>query len=356
MNVLALVAYPLDTAPGQRYRIEQWAPYLAEQGIHVTFMPFASPELGRTLYEPGRFAHKAGAMILASIRRYHDLGAARHFDLVWVFREACLVGPAWAEQLAHFRGSRLIYDFDDAIYLPYVSPSNRYLSYLKFPGKTRSLCRLSKAVFAGNSGLAAYARRYNPNVHVLPSTISLRSYRTRAESPRMGPPVVGWTGSHSSAPYLDLIANALRRLRARRAFRFLAIGLDRLTIPGVEVECRRWTSQAEVRDLWDMDVGVMPLRDDPWSQGKCGMKLLQYMGVGLPAVASPVGVNREIIRAGENGFLPATEDDWVEVLDSLLADSDLRRRLGAEARRTVETDYSAEVHVPRLASVLRGAA
>jgi glycosyltransferase involved in cell wall biosynthesis len=356
MRVLALVPYPLGTAPGQRYRIEQWAPYLAEQGIHLTFMPFATQKLARVLYEPGRFVEKGCAMVAASIRRYHDLEAARDYDLVWVFREACLVGPAWAERLAHLRGSRLIYDFDDAIYLPYVSPSNRYLSYLKFPGKTRSLCRLSRAVFAGNSSLAAYARRYNQSVHVLPSTVSLRSYRTRAEGARKGRLVVGWTGSHSSAPYLALISNALRRLRARRDFRFLAIGAAELSIPGVEVECRPWTSQAEVEDLWDMDVGVMPLRDDPWSRGKCGMKLIQYMGVGLPAVASPVGANREIVRAGENGFLPATEDDWVEVLDSLLADADLRRRLGSEARRTVETAYSAEVHVPRIAEVLRGAA
>jgi glycosyltransferase involved in cell wall biosynthesis len=353
VRVLALVPYPLDIAPGQRYRCEQWAPYLAEQGIQLVFAPFASPELQERLYRPGAYMAKAWEMTRGLCRRVPEAWSAAHYDAVLVHREACLVGPAWAERLAHYRRPALVYDFDDAVYRAYVSPTNRYLSYLKFPGKTRTLCRLAAAVIAGNDHLADYARGYNPRVHVVPSTISLRTYRPREGARPERPPVIGWTGSHSSAQYLALVTGALQRLRRRHDFRFLVIGASGIAIPGVEVECRPWRSASEVEDLWDLDVGIMPLPDEPWARGKCGMKALQYMGVGIPAVVSPVGANREIVEANVNGFLPVTEDNWVEALDRLLTDSALRRSLGEGARRTVEARYSAEVQAPRVAEILR---
>lgn len=353
MRVLALVPYPLDTAPGQRYRCEQWAPYLAELGIHLAFAPFATRALQERLYTRGSYFAKAGEMMRSLCRRIPEAWSAARYDAVLVHREACLVGPAWAERLAHHRRPALVYDFDDAVYRAYVSPTNRYLSYLKFPGKTSTLCRLAGAVIAGNEHLADYARRYNPRVHVVPSTVSLRAYRPRPGARPERPLVIGWTGSHSSAQYLALVAGALQRLRRRHDFRFLVIGAAGIEIPGVEVECRPWRSASEVEDLWAIDVGIMPLPDEPWARGKCGMKALQYMGVGVPAVVSPVGANREIVEANVNGFLPATEDEWVEALDLLLTDRALRRRLGEGARRTVETGYSAEVQAPRVADILR---
>jgi glycosyltransferase involved in cell wall biosynthesis len=353
VKVLALLPYPLDTAPGQRYRIEQWAPYLRDHGIELVFAPFASPGLAARLYRPGGYAAKAVGMLTALARRARDAWSAHGYDAVFVPREASLVGPAWAERLARARRPALIYDFDDAVWLPYVSPSNRYLSYLKFPWKTRAICRMAGAVLAGNAHLADYARRYNRNVHVIPSTVSLRRYRSRPDRVCNGLPVIGWTGSHSSSQYLSLVHGALVRLRRRRPFRFVVIGVSGLAVPGLDVECREWSARTEVEDLWELDVGIMPLSDDRWARGKCGMKAIQYMGVGIPPVASPVGVNREIIQHGENGLLATTEDEWVEALDHLLTDSDLRRRLGRAARRTVEDTYSAEVQAPRVADVFR---
>lgn len=353
MRVLAFVPYPFNTAPGQRYRIEQWAPYLREREIEVSFAAFATPELARILYERGRYTAKARGMAAGLLRRWHEAWSARDHDLVLVHREACLIGPAWVERLAHFNCGRLVFDFDDAIYQPYVSPSNRYLSYLKFPWKTRALCSMATAVLAGNAHLAEYARRYNDRVDIVPSTVSLRMYRPRpARSP--GLPVVGWTGSHSSVQYLHSIRGALTRLNRRRPFRLLVVGADDFALPGVQTECRRWRADREVEDLWDMDVGVMPLPDEPWARGKCGMKAIQYMGVGIPAVVSPVGVNREIVEPERTGFHATTEDEWVEALDKLLGDESLRERLGREARSTVEARFSAESQAPRVAEILKG--
>ena len=227
-------------------------------------------------------------------------------------------GPAWLERLARRRNPRFVYDFDDAIWLPYVSPRNRYLSYLKAPGKTGAICRMAAAVTVGNETLADFARRYNPAVTVVPSTVSLREYRPRPHPPRAATPVIGWTGSHSSAQYLRLVEGALQTLARRRRFRFLVIGVDDYRLEGVDVECRAWRAETEVEDLWPMDVGIMPLFDDPWARGKCAMKAIQYMGVGLPAVVSPVGANRDVVQDGVSGFHAATEEEWVRALDRLL--------------------------------------
>ncbi len=197
-----------------------------------------------------------------------------------------------------------------------------------------------------------FARRHTA-VTVVPSTVSLRKYRPRPRPPAGATPVVGWTGSHSSAQYLRLVEGALQTLARRKRFRFLVIGLEDYRFEGVDVECRAWSAGTEVEDLWPMDVGIMPLFDDPWARGKCAMKALQYMGVGLPAVVSPVGANRDVVRDGVSGFHAATEDGWVKALDRLLDDGDLRSRMGTEGWRRVESEYSAEVQAPRVGALLR---
>ena len=164
---------------------------------------------------------------------------------------------------------------------------------------------------------------------------------------------MGWTGSHRSLPWVSLVSSSLQALRRRRPFRLLVVGVEHFEIPGVEVECRPWSAASEVRDLWDMDLGIMPLPDEPWARGKCGMKAIQYMGIGIPAVVSPVGANREIVQDGVTGFHAATGAEWVEKLDLLLTDAPLRQRLGAAARDKVRSLYSAEAQAPRVAEILR---
>jgi glycosyltransferase involved in cell wall biosynthesis len=285
-------------------------------------------------------------MTAAWFRRLRSAWRSREFGVVYLHREAALVGPAWIERLCHLRNPRLVYDFDDAIWLRYVSPRNRYLSYLKAPGKTKAICRMASAVTVGNETLAAFARRYNPCVTIVPSTVSLREYRPRPVSSIGKDPVIGWTGSHSSAQYLRLVEGPLRR------FKLLVIGVGDYRLDGVQVECRPWRETTEVEDLWSADVGIMPLTDDPWTNGKCAMKAIQYMGVGIPAVVSPVGANRDVVTHGVCGFHASSDADWVSALERLVDSEDLRVRMGVEGRRRVEQHYSAEVHAPRLAALL----
>ena len=244
-----------------------------------------------------------------------------------------------------------VLDFDDSIYLPPANTVNPGAGWLRHHGKTGVLCGLARHVTVGNEILAAYARPRARAVTVLPTTIDTDAY-VPGERRKPGRPVLGWSGSVTTLPYLSGIRDTLVRLRQRLDFELRVIGGE-LSIPGIDVSCRPWRAETEVLDLRELDVGIMPLPDDPWTRGKCGLKALQYMALGIPAVVSPVGVNSEIVDHGRNGFVAATPEEWIESMAVLLRDADLRARLGTRARQTVEERYSARVHAPRLVEVLR---
>jgi glycosyltransferase involved in cell wall biosynthesis len=208
---------------------------------------------------------------------------------------------------------------------------------------------------AGNDVLRDYALRYNSHVSVVPTTIDTEHY---IPQPRRtgGLPIVGWSGSFSTVQYLALVRPALQTLAQHRPYRLRIIGGSGVTVPGVEVECLPWQAETEVTDIGGLDVGLMPLPDDDWARGKCGLKALQYMALAVPAIVSPVGVNTEIVDHGRNGFLAATQADWVAGLERLLTDPSLRRHMGEAARTTVEDRYSARVVVPKVARILKEAA
>ncbi|HZB46585.1 MAG TPA: glycosyltransferase family 4 protein [Pyrinomonadaceae bacterium] len=354
MRLLAVVPSVYDRNPSQRYRIEQWEPHLRRMGVEITYRPFEDEELNRVLYQPGRMPRKAGLILKALARRFGDVRGARAFDAVYILREAALLGPPVFERMISLAGVPFVFDFDDAVFERYVSPSNGYLSYLKFPGKTRTVCRLAAHVMAGNEYLADYARAVNERVTVIPTTVDTEEYTVEERAPNEVP-VVGWTGSYSTVQHLLRLAGALRRLAERERFRLRVIGAPNMSLAelkGVETEVLPWRSETEVADLRPVDVGVMPLPDDPWSRGKCGMKALQYMGLAIPTVCSPVGVNSAIIRDGVNGLLASTEDEWVEKLALLLRSPSERARLGHAGRATVEATYSAAVQAPRVHEII----
>jgi glycosyltransferase involved in cell wall biosynthesis len=353
IRVLALVPYPVGWAPGQRYRIEQWAPLLRRESVQVTFSPFLSRRGMEVLYEPGHVGTKVRETLRGYLRRVAETVRSASADVVWVYREAALLGPAWMEPLLALRRP-LVFDFDDAIYLADTSRANAWSRLLKSVRKAETICRVARHVTVGNEVLARFARDRAREVTVIPSTIDTDVYRVTPRA-RNRVPVIGWTGSVTTAPHLMTLAPALRRLRARREFELRVIGA-KVDIEGLAIRWLPWRAETESEDLRGFDVGVMPLPDDEWSRGKCGMKALQYMALGVPPVVSPVGVNATIVRDGVNGFHAGTDAEWVDRIGRLLEDEALRGSLGSEARRTVEESYSARVHAPRVARVLAEAA
>jgi glycosyltransferase involved in cell wall biosynthesis len=356
MRLLAIVPSLYDTSPGQRYRIEQWEPLLSRRGVQIDYHSFEDAALHELIYKAGNMRRKLQLVGRAFARRAALLRRVREYDAVYVFREAALLGPPVFERLVHRARVPFIFDFDDAIFVPYRSPSNGYLSYLKFPTKTRTICRLASHVMAGNPYLADYARAVNPHVTIVPTTIDTEKYAVDETRPAGDPPVIGWSGSYSTVQHLDTLRTALQRLAKDERYRLRVIGTPKYELEGVQVEAMPWRSETETADLGAIDIGIMPLPDDRWSKGKCGLKALQYMALGIPTICSPVGVNIDIIRDGENGFIAATEDEWIEKLKALLRSAELRRRLGQAGRTTVEAEYSARVQAPRVYQILESVA
>ena len=353
MRLLAIVPSIYDVAPSQRYRLEQWEPLLRKDGVEITYAPFESEELHALLYKPGNAGRKLKLVAESISRRFSLMRAVRDYDVVYILREAALLGPSFFERWIHRSGVPMVFDFDDAVFVSYRSPTNGYLSYLKFASKTKSICRMSAHVMAGNSYLAEYARQVNANVTVVPTTIDTEKYSVKNEADESEPPTIGWTGSFSTVQHLDTLRSALQRLAKQTKFRLRVIGTPTYKLDGVDVEAMQWRADTELKDLHAIDIGVMPLPDDNWSKGKCGLKALQFMALGIPTVCSPVGVNTEIIQDGENGFMAGSEDEWVEKLGRLVHSAELRRQLGRAGRRTVETKYSANVQAPRVFELLR---
>src|SRR5687767_10525878 len=301
MRILALMPGLYDTSPGQRYRLEQWDPLLRQRGVEITYAPFEDYELHSIVYKPGQLGKKLQLVTRNLARRLSTIGEAKKYDLVYVFREAALLGPPIFERLIAQQRTPFVFDFDDAIFVSYRSPSNGYLSYLKFASKTKSICRMASHVMVGNPYLAEYARQVNDQVTVIPTTIDTSKYQPLPKR-ESNVPVIGWTGSYSTVQHLDTLRGALQKLAKLHRFRLRVIGTPSYKIDGVDVEAMSWRSETELEDLSHIDVGVMPLPNDAWSKGKCGLKALQFMALGIPTICSPVGVNTDIIQDNENGL------------------------------------------------------
>ncbi len=357
MKLLCLTTFPVEAA-ATRYRCVQFFSYLADHGFECRLRPFLSRELFGKFYSKGRVVAKAAQLGLATLSRLADI-ARPECDLVLVQREAALFGPPAIEWfLARILKKPLVFDFDDAIYVPYISPTyGRLASALKFPRKTEANIVLSRHVIAGNRLLADYAARFNRNVTIIPTVVDVGRYRVEKKRVSAGLPVLGWIGSPTTTQYLKPIIPVIRDLSQRHHFAFRVVGAnERIHIDGVAVQNEPWRMEREIGDFQSLDIGLYPVTEDQWSVGKSGFKAIQYMAAGVACIASPVGVIKEIIQDGVNGLVASTPEQWLEKLSLLIKDPELRIRLGAAGQQTIEQSYSLDIHAPRLLAVLQAAA
>jgi len=360
IRVLVLSPIPEEGA-GCRFRIAQFIPYLDAHGFEVTLSPLFTTEYFRLVYRPGHLLEKSAGFAGLALKRLWSLRQVPQFDVVFIYREIFPVGPAVLEWLLSLPGCPpIVFDFDDAIFLPSVSEANQLIAAFKMPSKVATIVRRSVHVTVGNDYLASYARRFNPSVTIIPTCVDTTRFTPRAAPPAPTPPggpVVGWIGSPTTADYLRSLAGVLRQVAAQAPFVLRVSGTgEPVTMPGVVVDNRAWALADEIELFRTCDIGVYPLADDAWSRGKCGFKAIEFMACGVPVVAAAVGVNREIIEDGVNGFLAATDEEWQMKLARLIAEPELRARFGAAGRRTIEERYSLHVNAPVVAAVLRQAA
>jgi len=348
MDVLFLLTNPAES-PGERYRILQYLPRLEALGIRPQVDTLLSRDHYRRLQTSGSRLSVGFGIARAAARRVIRLKRSRGFDLAVLYRQPVALWPGSVERLLESQRVPFLFDFDDAIFLPPPAPLSRLSNYLRPPHRVETLVRNAGLTTAGNRYLAEFARLHSDRVELLPTCVDTDVYKpgSRPRRPRV---VIGWIGSRSTAPYLRELDAVWGRLD-RRSHVLRVVG-GSYHHPSTDMDTRPWSLQTEAADVADFDIGVMPLPDDPWTQGKCGLKILQYMAAGVATVASPVGVNKEIIKDGVNGFLASTTDEWVEKLRLLAQDEDLRHALGRAGRTTVMESYSLARWAPRFVEMM----
>lgn len=332
--------------PSSRYRIYQYTPYLRAAGIKVTVAPLFKEGWFRILdmrWPPLRAAAKALYALIRLFVRIWDLLKVGRYDLYCFEHQAFPYMPVFLERIAKRMNPNMILEFDDAIFFT-------FLHGRKIP----QLIRMSKHVIVGNRFLKNYAQQYNPNVTVIPTVVNTEQYRPKDDYRVQGQVNIGWVGLAYNLPYVQNLARTFLKLKREiEDFKFTVICSKGLEIDGVATVFKPWNHDEEIEDIRTLDIGIMPLADDEWAEGKCGLKVLQYMACAVPVVASPVGVNKEIIRDGENGFLASSHNEWLEKLILLIKSEELRRKLGQKGRETVENHYSLKLWGPKVASLYK---
>lgn len=364
-SLLVLCGYPPGAA-ATRFRLSAYLDALREAGIEADLQPFIDEPYFARMYRPGGFLEKALPLARFSLERVLLAARARRYDAVYVQREAALVGPPLLERfLAHGLRMPFVYDLDDPLWLEPAAPDGswrarfpRVIGMLRGASKGDAMMASASAVVAGSETLARHARALCNRVIVLPTVVPRGAWRPlpgRLDGALLGdPPVVGWIGTHSTAPNLQLALPALERLAAE-GHRFvlrLRGAPQGVEARGFPVENLPWRRDQEIDDFAAIDVGLGPLTSDPWSEGKSGFKQLQYMAVGVPMVSSLVGGTRDFLRHDENALIAASDDDWYRGLKALLTEIPLRARLARAGRALVETTYCIEAQAPRLIELL----
>ena len=342
-----------------RLRFLQFLPLLDEQGIAVDVFPLFDDAYLAELYGQGQ--RSAGRVLGAYRARLLALRAVRGHDLLWVEKELFPYLPRWLERAAQPRSLPVVVDYDDAVFHNY-DRSHHALVRRLLGRKIDDVMASAVCVSAGNGYLADRARSAGAaQVAVVPTVVDVSRYAPKAAEPAAParPLVIGWIGSPATGAYLQPLAAVLREVCAGGRARVVLVGAGTAAaadLPGVPVEVQPWAEQTEAAQIAAFDIGIMPLPDEPWARGKCGYKLIQYMACALPVVASPVGVNRDIVEPGLTGFLAGDDAQWRHAFEALLADAALRRRLGEMGRQRIEQVYSMRVQGARIAALLREAA
>ena len=339
-KVLFVGAHRFDRSPSQRYRFEQYFEYLKSQEIQCDLAYIINEKDDKRFYKKGDVLFKLFFFIKSFFIRLKHVLKSRRYDAVYVQREAFMIGTTLFERLFKLFSGKLIFDYDDAIWLPNVSDGNKALNFLKDPKKTEKLIRMADMAFAGNKYLKEFGDQFNDNVKIVPTTIDTSWYKPGIKSADQI--CIGWTGSSTTIQHFETLLPVLNRIKARYGdkLRFTVIGDPSYINEQLNIQGIPWRSGSEVTDLQDIHIGIMPLPDNQWTKGKCACKGLQYMAAGIATIMSPVGVNKDVITSGENGFLANSDEEWFNRLSELIDDQLLREELGTKGRETVEKSYS----------------
>ncbi len=345
-NILFLVPYPLHRAPSQRFRVELYLPILQAANIPFKVETFLDNKTGALLYSNASTFKKALGVLRGFLKRFYVVFfVVTKYQYVFVHREASPIGPPLFEFIiCKVWKKKLIYDFDDAIWIPNTSQENKIVRWIKAFWKVKFICRWAYKVVGGNKYLCSYARQFNPNAFLIPTCVDVVEQHNTIKDQSAGKVTIGWTGSHSTMKYLDQILPVLKRISNDFPVELVIISNNPPQFQLPNMRFIPWQEKTEVKDLLNIHIGIMPLQADPWCEGKCGFKAIQYMALGIPALASPVGVNKRLVQQGVNGFLCTTPDEWYNALALLIKQEGVREKMGREGRKKIVEEYSVQAN------------
>jgi L-malate glycosyltransferase len=352
MHILVLTPYPYGTVAGPRSSFELWERVLAEAGITLDYAVFETDRLHQVIYAPSRTAEKTWQMLVSYVGMVSKARRAPDYDAVLVNREATLIGPALIERWVA-RRVPILYLLDDPLYVPYRSPANGLLSYLKVFGKVKTLCRIARVVLANSPHHVAFARQHNRNVWEIPSVVDADIYSGWRPRPKDGPVRVGWSGSPTTVPNLQLIRRPLDQVAARDDVALRFIGGSDVGLGGIPHQAKAWDPSTEVADLRMFDIGLAPLPETPWTKRKFILKLVQYMALGIPPIATPLGANPSVIDDGITGFLANGDAAWVSTIERLVEDHALREEMGRRAAEVAHQRYTLQANAEKIVAAFR---
>lgn len=344
-KVLIICLHRKDRSPGQRFRYEQYLSFLEKNGYSFDISILLNEKDDKAFYSKGNYFKKIIIYLKTLMIRTKDWFRMNRYDIIFIFRDALMTGSAFFEKRFAHSKAKVVYDFDDAIWWEHnISAENKKLAFLKNHSKTGTIIGLSDLIFAGNQYLADYAVQFNKNIAIIPTTIDTSIYLPQKIKKDDKVVCIGWSGSFSTIVHFSSAIPALQRIKKKfgSKVKFKIIGDGKYYCAELETKGDPWVAATEIDDLSQIDIGIMPLPNDEWTKGKCGLKGLQYMALEIPTLMSPVGVNTEIIQNAVNGYLPDTENEWVDILSNLIENKELRKRIGRAGRQTVIDKYSVE--------------
>jgi len=338
-RVLFLAPHRLNRSPSQRYRFEQYIPFLEQHNFQCHLSYVISEKDDKLFYSEGNSFNKLWILIKAIFIRIKDTFRYNDYDIVFVQREAIMIGSSYFEKRIKRSRAKYIFDFDDSIWLMDTSDGNKKYEWLKNPEKTIRNIRYADMVFAGNTYLANYARSCNTHVKIIPTTIDTDFHKPIAK--KNDKLIIGWIGSHTTIKHFEYALEFLAIIKKKYPqLEIRVVGDEEYINESLNIKGIAWSSATEVELINTFSIGIMPLPDDEWAKGKCGLKGLSYMACEVPTIMSPVGVNTEIIEHGKNGFLTSSTNEWIDCLSRLIESPELRESMGKAGRQTVLEKYS----------------
>lgn len=351
-KILFIVQFPKDIAPSQRFRIELYANKLRDNNFHFDTEYFIDSSTRKIIYKQGFVFQKIWGTLKGFLRRLAGLLRIGKYDYIFIQREASPIGPPIFEWIySKVLGKKIIYDFDDSLWLSSIPGNDRWLKFIKCFWKIKYICKWSYKISACNEYLYKYAIKYNNNVIINPTCVDTKHQHNKIKDQHSDKVSIGWTGSFSTLLHLDIVVEPLLELEKKYSFDLIVIADKNPQLPLKGFKFIKWNRESEIQDLLNCNIGIMPLTDLAFAEGKCGFKIIQFLSLGIPTVASPVGVNKEIIEEAVNGFLCTSKEQWYFSLEKLLVNAELRQRMGVAGRERIEKKYSVQSNTANFLSL-----